>query len=84
MFFKRRKEEKALLKTRTKSLKEAQDRVAELTELRRQDSHNNYILTEENKKLVKLLSEIHKSSLTYLIGHEKDALGKIKELTRGY
>lgn len=84
MFFKKRKEQDSLLRARTKALREAENKVEELTELQRRDSHNNYILLQENRKLVELLANIHKLSLTYLIGHEKVTLEKIKELTRGY
>lgn len=84
MFLKSKKENQYLLKARAKALRESEDRVEKLTNLRKQDLHNNYILLEENRMLVKLLSEIHRLSVVHLIGYEKVTLEKIKELTRGY
>jgi len=84
MFFKKRKEQESLLRARTKALRNAENKVAELTELQKRDYHNNYILLQENRKLVELLANIHKLSITHLIGYEKVALEQIKELTRGY
>lgn len=84
MFFKKRKEQESLLRARTKALRNAENKVAELTELQKRDYHNNYILLQENRKLVELLSNIHKLSITHLIGYEKVTLEQIKELTRGY
>ncbi len=77
MFFNKRKETESTLKARNISLRKAENKVEEL-------SNENKLLFKENRKMKNLLSDIHKLSLTHLIGYEKVTLEKIKELTRGY
>lgn len=53
-------------------------------EWKEQERHNSQIFMNKNRELTHLLTQVADMSVTYMIGHEKEALGKIRELTRDY
>jgi hypothetical protein len=56
----------------------------ELRQLRKQEVHNNTILTKENTKLQKLLRDVADRTIACPVDSEKIVLNKIKELVRDY
>jgi hypothetical protein len=56
----------------------------QLKDLRKQDVHNNTILTKENTKLQKLLKDVADRTIACPVDSEKIVLNKIKELVRDY
>ena len=56
----------------------------QLKDLRKQEVHNNTILTKENTKLQKLLKDVADRTIACPVDSEKIVLNKIKELVRDY
>lgn len=56
----------------------------QLKDLRKQDVHNNTILTKENTKLQKLLKDVADRTIACPVNSEKIVLNKIKELVHDY
>lgn len=56
----------------------------QLKNLRKQEVHNNTILTKENTKLQKLLKDVADRTAACPVDGEKIVLNKIKELVRDY
>lgn len=56
----------------------------QLKDLRKQDVHNNTILTKENTKLQKLLKDVADRTVACPVDSEKIVLNKIKELVHDY
>lgn len=56
----------------------------QLKDLRKQEVHNNTILTKENTKLQKLLKDVADRTIACPADSEKIVLNKIKELVRDY
>lgn len=56
----------------------------QLKDLRKQDVHNNTILTKENTKLQKLLKDVADRTIACPVDSEKIVLNKIKELVHDY
>lgn len=56
----------------------------QLKDLRKQEVHNNTILTKENTKLQKLLKDVADRTIDCPVDSKKIVLNKIKELVRDY
>lgn len=56
----------------------------QLKDLRKQEVHDNTILTKENTKLQKLLRDVADRTIACPVDSEKIVLNKIKELVRDY
>lgn len=56
----------------------------QLKDLRKQEVHNNTILTKENTKLQKLLKDVADRTIACPVNSEKIVLNKIKELVHDY
>ena len=65
---------------------ETEQRINELIQerddykrLRLEAIHNNTVLLNKSKELIQLVDEIEDKATRYIAGHEKEALGKIRE-----
>lgn len=76
------KENNALVRASRQALKNAEDKAEQLKKGKDITEHNNLILLQENKKLVRLLNNIAELATSNNYNREDVILAKIRELVR--
>lgn len=78
--FRREKELQSLVNSSRKSLAEAEETINKLSEEMRIVRHNNVVLLNKNRSLIKALNDIKEATESNTYGRPGVILAKIKEL----
>lgn len=78
--FRRKKELQSLVNSSRKSLAEAEEIISKLSEEMRIVRHNNVVLLNKNRSLIKALNDIKEATESNTYGRLGVILAKIKEL----
>ena len=65
-------------------VKQLEEDNKELRAIRKQDVHNNSIIVEKNRELLKIITEVADRAVQCPLDSEKIVMAKIRELTHDY